>query len=187
MLDEFPDAVILRPCLVFGPEDQLFNRFAAMARLWPILPLVGAGRTQLQPVYVGDVATAIAAASAGKTKPGTIYELGGPHIVSLREMFDMTLSWTGRHRWYLPIPLRLAKFLAATVAPLPAVIRPVTRDEVKCLEHSNVVSQVAIDQERTFAGLGIERPNAMPTIVPIYLQRFHRRGQFARYRRMGRR
>ena len=96
----------------------------------------------MQPVYVGDVATAIAAASAGKTKPGTIYELGGPHIVSLREMFDMTLSWTGRNRWYLPIPLHLAKFLAATVAPLPAAVRPVTRDEVKCLEHSNVVSQV---------------------------------------------
>ena len=87
----------------------------------------------------------------------------------------------------MPIPLRLAKFLAVMVAPLPAAVRPVTRDEVKCLEHSNVVSQVAIEQERTLAGLGIERPNAMPTIVPIYLQRFHRRGQFARYRRMGRR
>jgi NADH dehydrogenase len=184
VLDEFPDAVILRPSLVFGPEDQLFNRFGAMARRLPLMPLIGGGRTRLQPVYADDVATAIALASADKAKPGTIYELGGPHIVTLRELLDMTLSWTGRRRWYLPIPFRLAKLMAGIVAPLPGTIRPVTRDEVLLLERSNVVNEAAIREERTLSGLGIEHPNAMATIVPTYLQRFHRRGQFAQYRKL---
>jgi NADH dehydrogenase len=186
VLDEFPDAVILRPSLVFGPEDKLFNRFAAMARLLPVMPLVGGGRTRLQPVYAGDVATAIAFASADKARPGTIYELGGPHIVTLRQLLDMTLSYTGRHRWYLPIAFRLAKLMAVIVAPLPSTIRPVTRDELFLLERPNVVNQAAIREERTLSGLGIEYPNAMATIVPAYLQRFHRRGQFAQYRKLWR-
>jgi NADH dehydrogenase len=187
VLEEFPDAVILRPCIVFGPEDRLFNRLAAMARVLPILPLVGAGRSQLQPVYVDDVALAIAAAAAGRAKPGGTYELGGPHIVSLREMFDLTLRWTGRRRWYMPIPMPLATLLALMGLPLPAALRPLTSNEVFCLQHSNLVDQLAVDEGRTLAGLGIESPNAMATIVPNYLQRFHRRGQFARYRRLRRR
>ena len=104
VLDQFPGAIVLRPSLVFGPEDQLFNRFAAIARLSPFLPLIAGGRTRVQPVYVGDVAAAIAAASAGRAKPGTTYELGGPHIFPTRELLAMTLSWTGRRRWYLPMP-----------------------------------------------------------------------------------
>jgi NADH dehydrogenase len=183
VLGQFPSAVILRPSLVFGPEDQLFNRFGAMARLSPFLPLIGGGRTRLQPVYAGDVAEAIAAASAGKAQPGTIYELGGPHIVTLRELFDMTLLWTGRRRWYLPIPFWLAKPTATIMAPLPNTIRPVTIDEVRLLEGPIVLSCAAIREERTLDGLGIERPNTMASIVPAYLQRFHRRGQFAQYRR----
>jgi NADH dehydrogenase len=179
VLDQFPGAVILRPSLVFGPEDQLFNRFAAVARLSPFLPLIGGGRTRLQPIYVGDVAAAIAAASAGKAKPGTIYELGGAHIVTLRELIDMTLLWTGRRRWYVPIPFWLTKLVAVLMAPLPYTIRPVTIDEVILLGQSNVVSAAAIREERTLSGLGIENPNAMSSIVPAYLQRFHPRGQFA--------
>jgi uncharacterized protein YbjT (DUF2867 family) len=186
VLDQFPSAVILRPSLVFGPEDQLFNRFAAIARLSPFLPLIGDGRTRLQPVYVGDVSAAIAAASAEKAKPGTIYELGGPHIVTPRELLEKTLSWTGRRRWCMPIPFWLAKLIAAIVAPLPSTIRPVTFDEVLLLERPNVVSQAAIREQRTLSGLGIEHPNAMSTIVPAYLLRFHPRGQFAQYRRAGR-
>lgn len=183
VLDQFPSAVILRPSLVFGPEDQLFNRFAAMARLSPILPLIGGGRTRLQPIYVGDVARAIAAASADTAKPGTIYELGGPHIVPLRELFELTLSWTGRRRWYMPIPFWLAKLMAAIIAPLPHTMRPVTLEEVLSLEQPNIVSTTAIREQRTLFGLGIEHPNTMSTIVPAYLQRFHRRGQFANYGR----
>jgi uncharacterized protein YbjT (DUF2867 family) len=187
VLDQFPSAVVLRPSLVFGPEDQLFNRLAAIARLSPFLPLIAGGRTRLQPVYVGDVAAAIAAASAGKAKPGTIYELGGPHIVTPRELLEMTLSWTGRRRWYMPIPFWFAKLMAAIVAPLPSTIRPMTSDEVLLLERPNVVSQGAIREQRTLSGLGIEHPNAMSTIAPAYLQRFHPRGQFAQYRRSQRR
>jgi NADH dehydrogenase len=169
--------------VVFGPEDRLFNRLAAIARVLPVLPLVGAGRSRLQPVYVDDVALAIAAAAAGRAKPGGIYELGGPHMVSLREMFDMTLRWTGRRRWYMPIPMPLAMVLALMGSPLPASIRPLTWSEARCLQHPNVVDQLAVAEGRTLAGLGIEAPNAMATIVPNYLQRFHRRGQFGRYRR----
>ena len=183
VLDQFPSAVILRPSLVFGAEDQLFNRLAAMARLSPLLPLIGGGYTRLQPVYVGDVATAIAVASTEKAKPGTIYELGGPHIATPRELLEMTLSWTGRRRSYIPIPFWLAKVMAAIVAPLPSTIRPVTSEEVLLLERPNVVSQAAIREKRTLPGLGIEHPNAMSTMVPAYLQRFHPRGQFAQYRR----
>jgi NADH dehydrogenase len=182
VLDQFPSAVILRPSLVFGSEDQLFNRLAAMARLSPFLPLIGGGHTRLQPVYVGDVAAAIAVASAEKAKPGTIYELGGPHIVTPRELLEMTLSWTGRRRCYMPIPFWLAKVMAAIVAPLPSTIRPVTSDEMLLLERPNVVSRAAIREKRTLPGLGIEHPNAMSTMVPAYLQRFHPRGQFAQYR-----
>ena len=185
VLSHFPGAVILRPALVFGPEDQLFNRFAAMARLFPVLPLIGGGRTLLQPVYVGDVATAIAAASAGKAQPGTTYELGGPRIVTLRYLFDMTVEWTGRRRWYVPTPFWLAKLAAAFTAPLPNAIRPITMDEVHLLEEPNIVSHAAMQEKRTLAGLGIEHPNEISSIVPTYLERFHRRGQFARYRRLG--
>jgi len=98
VLKEFPDSVIVRPSLVFGPEDKLFNRFAAMARFSPFLPLLGGGKTKFQPVCVGDVAAAIAAACAGRAQPGTIYELGGPEVITFRELLDKTLAWSGRKR-----------------------------------------------------------------------------------------
>ena len=185
VLGHFPGAVILRPALLFGAEDQLFNRFAAMARLSPVLPLIGGGRTRSQPVYVGDVATAIAMACACKARSATTYELGGPRIVTLRDLFDMTIGWTGRRRWCVPIPFWLAKLAAALTAPLPNSIRPMTMDEVHLLKWPNIVSDAAIDEKCTLAGLGIEHPNEMSSVVPTYLERFHRRGQFARYRRLG--
>jgi NADH dehydrogenase len=97
-------------------------------------------------------------------------------------LLDMTLSWTGRRRWYMSVPFWLAKLTATIIRPLPNTIRPVTIDEVLLLERPNGVGQVAIREERTLSGLGIEHPNAMETVVPTYLQRFHRRGQFAQYR-----
>jgi NADH dehydrogenase len=179
---DFADAAILRPSLVFGPEDQLFNRFAAMARFSPFLPLIGGGKTRFQPVYVGDVAAAIAAVSAGKVKLRTIYELGGPEVVTFRELLDRTLAWSGRGRFYLRLPFWLAKLGALATLPLPNSLRPLTVDQVRLLQSDNVVSKVAEAEGRTLAGLGIEHPQAMETVVPGYLERFQPHGQFAHYK-----
>ena len=182
VLAEFPGAVILRSSLIFGPEDQLFNRFAALARISPFLPLIGGGKTRLQPVYVGDVAAAIAAACAGKVRGGTIYELGGPEIVTFRELLDNTLTWSGRRRRYLRLPFWLAKLGALMTLPLPNSMRPLTVDQVRMLQRPNVVSQAAMAEGRTLAAFGIDRPHTMAAIVPIYLEPFQPRGQFAHYR-----
>jgi NADH dehydrogenase len=181
-LAEFPSAVILRPSLVFGPEDQLFNRFANMARFSPFLPLIGGGRTRLQPVYVGDVAAAIAAACAGKAKPRTIYELGGPEVVTFRQLMDLVQQWSGRRRRYLSMPFWLAQIAAFLTLPFPHGLRPVTVDQVRMLMRPNVVGEAALREGRTLAGLGIDDPHAMATVVPAYLERFRPHGQFAHYR-----
>ena len=182
VLERFPDAVILRPSLVFGPEDQLFNRFAALAGYSPFLPLIGGGRTKLQPVYVGDVAAAIAAACAARAKPHTIYELGGPEIVTFRELLDKTMAWSGRRRLYLRLPFWAAKLGALATLPLPNSLRPLTVDQVRMLQADNVVSKIAEAEGRTLAGLGIVHPHTMAAVVPGYLERFQPHGQFAHYR-----
>jgi uncharacterized protein YbjT (DUF2867 family) len=183
VLQEVPGAVILRPSLVFGPEDELFNRFAAMAGLSPFLPLIGGGRTMLQPVYAGDVGAAIAAACAGKARPGTIYELGGPEIITFRQLLDHTQEWSGRKRPYLRIPFWAAKLGALLTVPLPNGLRPLTVDQVRMVQRDNVVCKTAQAEGHTLAGLGIEHPQTMEAVVPGYLERFQRHGQFAHYRR----
>jgi NADH dehydrogenase len=182
VLQEVSGAVILRPSLVFGPEDELFNRFAAMAGFSPFLPLIGGGRTKLQPVFAGDVGAAIAAACAGKGKPGTVYELGGPEIVTFRQLLDHTQEWSGRKRRYLRIPFWAAKLGALLTLPLPNGLRPLTVDQIRMLQSDNVVSKAAQAEERTLAGLGIEHPHTMEAVVPSYLERFQPHGQFAHYR-----
>jgi len=182
VLKAFAAAVILRPSLIFGPEDDLFNRFAAMARFAPLMPLIGGGKTRFQPVYVGDVAAAIAAACAGRAKPGTVYELGGPDIVTFRQLLDKTLTWSGRRRPYLRIPFWAAKLGALLTLPLPNAMRPLTVDQIRMLQRANVVSDAAIAEDRTLAGLGVGAPHTMAAIVPGYLERFQPHGQFARYR-----
>jgi NADH dehydrogenase len=182
VLAEFPDAVILRPSVVFGPEDQLFNRFAAMAQMSPFLPLIGGGKTQLQPVYVGDVAAAIAAVLRGEATPRTIYELGGPDVVTFRQLLDLTQEWSGRKRWYARIPFWLAQVGAFLTVPLPNGMRPLTVDQVRMLTEPNVVSEAAVRDGRTLAGLGIRTPQTMSSVVPGYLERFRPHGQFASYR-----
>jgi NADH dehydrogenase len=182
VLSEFPGAVILRPSLIFGPEDELFNRFAALARFSPLLPLLGGGKTKLQPVYVGNVAAAIAAACAGKGIPGTVYELGGPEMVSLRELLEKTLAWSGRKRWFLYLPFWFAKLAALLTVPLPNSMRPLTVDQVRMLQRPNIVSAAAETDDRTLGGLGIVDVHTMAAIVPDYLERFRPRGQFAHYR-----
>jgi uncharacterized protein YbjT (DUF2867 family) len=176
----FPEAIILRPAPVFGPEDRLFNRCAELARLLPLLPLVG-GKALLQPIYVADVAAIIAAACAGKAAPGVVYELGGPDVVTWRGLFDRAQAWSGRKRWYLPVPFALAKLGALLSLPLPQAWRPLTVDQVRLRQRPRIVSKEAEADARTLAGLGLAS-HAMAGIVPTYLQRFQRHGQFAQLR-----
>lgn len=182
VLEEFPDAIILRPSIVFGPEDQFFNRFAAMANVSPFLPLIGGGRTKFQPVYVADLARAIANVVEGAGVPGTIYELGGPEVLTFRQILDRTREWSGRNARYLPLPFSLAKLQALLTWPLPNSLRPITVDQVRMLQSDNVVSDAAAAQGRTLAGLGVEEPHACGIVVPQYLERFKPKGQFAHYR-----
>lgn len=181
VLDAFPEAVILRPSLIFGPEDNLFNRFAGMARAAPVLPLVG-GRTRFQPVYVGDVATAIANICEGAGKAGTVYELGGPEVLTFRALLDRTQEYAGRARGYVPLPFWLAKLMAALTAPLPNTMRPLTVDQVRMLQVDNVVSEAATKENRTLQGLGVHGPHAIDTIVPTYLESYRAKGQYSHYR-----
>ncbi len=170
-----PEAITMRPSIVFGPEDDFFNRFAAMARISPVLPLIGEGRTRFQPVFVGDVAEAIARAVDGEAAAGTIYELGGPEVKSFRELMDMMLSVIRRKRLLVPLPFGLAKAQARVLQLLP---RPLlTVDQVELLKHDNVVSDQAVTEARTLAGLGIQ-PRTLAAILPTYLERFRTHGQY---------
>ena len=182
VIEEFPGAVILRPSIVFGPEDEFFNRFAAMAQMSPFLPLIGGGQTKFQPVYVGDVAAAVKAVVDGKAKAGATYELGGPEILTFRELLDRTLLYASRNRFYLPLPFWAAKLQAIATSPLPNALRPVTLYQIRLLQRDNVVSKNAIDDGRTLAGLGIAEPSSIAAIVPGYLERFKPKGQYAHYR-----
>jgi NADH dehydrogenase len=182
VLEEFPNAVIIRPSIVFGPEDQFFNRFAAMARVSPFLPLIGGGRTKFQPVFVGDVASAVAAAAESHAQPGTIYEAGGPEILTFRQILDRTQTWAGRYRPYVHLPFWAAKLLGLLTAPLPGSLQPLTLDQVRLLQIDNVVGAAAKEERRTLEALGVSAPQNVAAIVPGYLERFRPRGQFSRYR-----
>jgi NADH dehydrogenase len=170
-----PSAIVFRPSIVFGPEDHFFNRFAAMARMSPLLPLVGGGGTRFQPVFVGDVAEAVALAADGAARPGTTYELGGPDVRTFRQLMEFVLATTQRRRLLVPIPFALAEFQAWFLQFMPTPL--LTPDQVKLLKTDNVVSDAAVGEGRTLQGLGIE-PRSMTAIVPSYLWRFRKTGQF---------
>lgn len=182
LLHEFPDAIVLRPSVVFGPEDKFFNRFASLAHYSPLLPLIGGGRARFQPVFVGDVAAAVRSAVQGRAMPGSVYELGGPQILSFRQVLELIQDWTGLRRGYLPLPYWAAKLLALVTWPLPNSVRPLTVDQVRMLAIDNVVSRVAIDDGRTIEALGVTSPHAVGTVVPAYLEMYRTRGQFSHYR-----
>jgi NADH dehydrogenase len=167
---EFPGATILRPSIVFGPEDDFFNRFAAMAKLSPALPLIGGGATRFQPVYVGDVADAVAAALADPATAGRTYELGGPTVYSFADLMRLMLEQTGRHRLLVPVPFGLARLKAWFLEKLP--VPPLTRDQVLMLERDNVVGGAP-----GLAELGI-RPTAAETVLPTYLDRYRKGNLF---------
>lgn len=170
-----PEAMIVRPSIMFGPEDQFFNRFAAIARMSPALPLVGGGETRFQPVFVGDVAEAIANAVEQRLGFGTTFEFGGPEVKTFRELMEYVLATTERSRFLMPIPFGLAKLQASVLQFLPNP--PLTPDQVELLRHDNVVSENAVREHRTLTDLGVV-PASYEAIVPNYLWRFRKTGQF---------
>lgn len=177
VLAALPQATIMRPSMMFGPEDQFTNRFAALARMLPVLPLVGC-ETKMQPVYVGDVATAIADAVDGKARQGATYELGGPEVLSLREIIQTILDITDRKRTLLSVPFGLAKVQAMFQQFAPGALK-LTPDQVALLRHDVVVSDAAKAAGLTLEGLGIT-PDSLEAIAPQYLWRFRPAGQFQR-------
>lgn len=175
VLETIPDAVIYRPSINFGPEDGFFNRFAAMARFSPVLPLLGGGATRLQPVYVGDVAEAIARSVDGAIEGGKIYELGGPKVLTFKECMQEMLAVIERKRLLVSVPWWAARLQASILELLPKPL--LTNDQVTQLMSDNVVSEEAIRQGRTFAATGIT-PRTIGAILPSYLWRFRATGQF---------
>lgn len=167
-----PDAVILRPSIVFGPEDSFFNRFAAMARLSPFLPLIGGGKTRFQPVYVGDVADAVVRCLTDQHCAGRTYELGGPKVYSFADLMRLLLRTIGRRRFLLPLPWGLASAMGSIMQILPSA--PLTRDQVEQLKRDNVVA----DGQPGLRELGIE-PHTVEVIIPTYLDRYRRHGRAA--------
>lgn len=177
VLTASPSATIFRPSVVFGPEDQFTNRFAGLARISPMLPLIGGGLTKMQPVYVGDVATAVADAVDGKTQPGATYELGGPEIMTMREIIELILKITQRDRMLMPLPFPLAKIQSYFLQFAPGDFK-LTPDQVELLRSDNVVSDAAKAAELTLEGLGIT-PDSLAAVAPSYLWRYRKTGQFA--------
>jgi NADH dehydrogenase len=168
-------SVIVRPSIVFGPEDDFFNRFAALARMAPALPLVGGGLTRMQPVFAGDVAEAIARAVDGDLRSGFVYEFGGPSVRTFKELMQFVLATTQRRRLLLPVPFTLMKLQAMFLQFLPKP--PITPDQVELLKHDNIVSEQAKRDGRTLEAIGIT-PESIEAIVPTYLWRFRKTGQF---------
>ncbi len=172
----FPAATILRPSIVFGPEDDFFNMFAAMARYAPFLPLIGGGRTKFQPVYVGDVADAVMAGLTRiqdeKGPQGATYELGGPEIVTFRQVYERIFSHTGRDKMLVALPWGIAKVKACFLSLLPKPL--LTPDQVESLKTDNVVSAGALKLQ----DLGI-RAEAMDAILPSYMEQYQAGGRFS--------
>lgn len=183
VLAAIPTAVILRPSVVFGVEDEFFNRFGTMARFFPVIPIVGA-QTKFQPAYVGDVAEAVAASLAGRARAGTTYELGGPEVKSFGALVDYVLAVTERDRHVMKLGFGSGKIVASVMQLLtslsmglfPKILR-MTTDQVELLKHDNVVSDAAKAEGRTFEGLGVT-PQAIEAIAPSYLYRYRKTGQY---------
>jgi NADH dehydrogenase len=172
----FPATTIIRPSIVFGPEDDFFNRFAKMALLSPVLPLIGGGTTRFQPVYVLDVAEALARAIENpEAHAGKTYELGGPRIYSFRELLTLMLAEIGRKRWLCSLPFALASLQGTVLQSIPFIQPPLTADQVKLLKRDNVVGA----QAAGFKALGIT-PTALEPILPTYLDRYRLHGYYSR-------
>ncbi len=171
----FPGAIITRASVIFGPEDDFFNRFAGLARISPMLPLIGGGETKFAPVFVGDVAEAIARLVDRGDANGTTYELGGPETFSFRRLMQFVLDTIGRKRILLPVPWGVAKLMGSVLGLLPKPL--ITTDQVEMLRTGNVVSEAARRDNRTLEGLGVA-PKGIEAVVPSYLYRYRKAGQF---------
>ncbi len=168
----FPDATILRPSVVFGPEDGFFNRLGAMSAA-PVMPVIG-GDTRLQPVFVGDVAAAAANAFSDPASAGAVYELGGPSIYTMKALVELICRETGRHPLRLALPFGLASLIGVGGDILPA-LAPITTDQVTLLRSDNVVAAGALG----LADLGVTAPTTVEAIAPSYLYRYRKGGQYA--------
>lgn len=172
VLKFFPAATILRPSVVFGADDAFFNRFARMAKLSPFLPAIGGGKTKIQPVFVGDIADAVMAALNDNNAAGRTYELGGPEVLSFKEIYQRMFVFTHQPRCLLPLPFGMARMMGSVLGILP--VPPLTSDQVDTLRTDNVVSAGAL----TFKDLGI-MPTALDTVLPTYLNQYRPGGRFA--------
>jgi uncharacterized protein YbjT (DUF2867 family) len=180
VMDAFPTATILRPSVVFGPEDDFFNRFAGMAVMSPFVPLIGGGETRFQPVYVGDVASAAIRVIDDPTTVGRTYELGGPKIYTFRQLMELMLAEIKRPRHFVDLPFGLASLQARLIGLVPKLLMPkppLTLDQVEMLKRDNVVTSGALD----LGTLGIT-PTPVEAILPTYLDRFRRGGWYDRRR-----
>ncbi|MCJ8054362.1 complex I NDUFA9 subunit family protein [Shinella curvata] len=179
VLRSVPDAVILRPSIVFGPEDGFFNKFATMARYAPVLPLIGGGNTKFQPVYVNDVAEAVARSVDGVIERGRVYELGGPEVLSFRQCLELMLRVVDRKNPLVSLPFGIASLIGSVASLIPFVTPPLTSDQVTLLRSDNVVSDAARNEGRTLEAIGIE-PVLVEAILPSYLVRYRVQGQFTK-------
>ncbi|CAN5284097.1 complex I NDUFA9 subunit family protein [soil metagenome] len=171
--EAFPGAVVIRPSIVFGADDKFFNKFGQMAALFPALPLIGGGETRFQPVFVADVAAVVAKAVASPAAEGLTYELGGPVVYSFKQLLEMILRETGRNRVLAPIPWFAARFIGK-VGDLSPLTPPLTSDQVESLRADNVA-------DRGLPGLaemGVV-PTTVESVVPSYLYRYRKGGQYA--------
>ncbi|MBV8664226.1 MAG: complex I NDUFA9 subunit family protein [Hyphomicrobiales bacterium] len=183
--EAFPNAVILRPSTVFGPDDQFFNRFAVLACSLPAIPLFGGGMTKLQPVFAGDVGLATAHVLDTPATFGKTYELGGPDVMTLKEAVERTLRTIERERTLVAVPFAISRLLASVTQVASAVslgkfpqALTASPDEIELLRSDNVVSPAAIAEKRTLRDLGVT-PQGVEAILESYLYRFRKTGQYA--------
>lgn len=179
VLKAVKDAVILRPSIIFGPEDGFFNKFADMSRLAPALPLVGGGHTKFQPVYVADVAEAVVKGVVGELEGGKIYELGGPEVLSFKQCLETMLKVVSRSRPLVHLPWAIASLIGSVSSLIPFIDPPLTVDQVELLKSDNVVSDQAKSEGRDLVAMGIT-PTAVETILPTYLVHFRPSGQYTK-------
>jgi len=170
-------AIILRPSIIFGSEDNFFNKFAEMAAISPFLPVIGGGKTLFQPIYVGDVAKAVVLGAKGALVAGKTYELGGTETLTFRQCVEQVLRYTGRNNSVISIPWSLAALMAKLTGWMPGA--PLTRDQVEMLKTDSVVSKNAIRQKLTLSAMGIEA-KTLASILPTYMMRFRVHGQYSK-------
>jgi len=174
-LGAFPDVTILRPSVMFGPDDDFFNKLAGMVQAFPVVPLIGGGLTKLQPVFVGDVAEVITRGVEGTLKTGTTYELGGPEVMTFRQIVELVMKVTNRSRLLASLPFPVAAIQAKFLQYMPKPL--LTPDQVELLRSDNIVSPAAVAEGRSFEALGI-KPVTAEAEVTSYLWRFRKAGQF---------